>query len=221
MVLSIIIAIVSLTFVSWFLIGRFKRKAQFIGILREHGFSKEHDPGRNTIDFSVSVQWPEGRGIRHLLCFTKNQRNVTITVANISCFITEGTNIGKYAATRTDEIQHTVIALRFTNRKLPRFLICPKSMKEHFLYWTDGGEELQLGLPEFDNAFFVLSKEREAVTPFVTSNFPSLLPQYPDIIAEAGEHTLLLYQQASILTADALAKHLGLADKLIENITNT
>jgi hypothetical protein len=221
MVVPIAIAVVSLTFVGWLLVGRSRRRAQFIGVLREHGFREVDEPTRNAIDFSVTVQWPEARGMRYQLCFAKDRPNVAITVANVSCFVTAGANVGKCAAARADEVQHTVIALRFAERELPRFSICPKRMEGHFRYWTEGGQELQVGFPEFDDAFFVLGKEREVVAPFVTSHFPSVFPQYPDIVAEAGGHTLLLYQQACILTADSLVKHLVLADELIENITNT
>ena len=221
MVLPIAIAVVSLTFAGWFLVGRSRRRAQFVAVLREHGFFEVHGPTRNTIDFSVTVQWPESRGIQYQLCFAKDQPNVAITVANVSCFVTGGANLGKYAAVRTDEVQHTIIALRFAERELPRFSICSKRMEGHFRYWTEGGQELRVGFPEFDGTFLVLGKERDVVAPFVTSHFSSVLPQYPDIVAEAGGHTLLLYQQACILTADGLVKHLDLADKLIENITNT
>jgi hypothetical protein len=220
MIVPIAIAVVSLSFVAWLVMKRHRRLAQLVKILSRRGFRRENSTHGGTIDFSVTSQWPEGRGIRYALCYVRESTEVSVTVAEVSCFVMAGANIGKCAAASSDEIRHTLISLRFADGAMPRFLICPKDMESRFRYLTEGGEEIETGLPEFDDLFFVLAKERDGVAPFVTSVFPSLLTQYPDVIVEAGGQTLLLYQQACLVTGDGLERRLDLVDKFIENITN-
>jgi hypothetical protein len=212
MIAPIAIAVIALAALAWFVHGHYMRKASFVRVLRSHGFRDERDPAKDVVDFTVTVQWPESRGIQYLSCFIKDHCEASEVVANVRCFVASGS--------RPEQIEHTIIALRFAGVELPGFSICPRDMESRFRYWTEGGRELQVGVPEFDDMFFVLAKEQSADVPFVKTHFSSLLPQYPDIVVETGGDTLLLFQQGRVLTADSLERHLDLADKLLESIGN-
>ena len=210
MIAPIAIAVISVAVLACFLGGHYRRKALFVEVLRERGFREMKDPSSDIIDFAVTVQWPEGRGIKYLLCYAKDEPDVRTVVANVRCFVTAGI--------RPEQVQHTIVALTFADRELPRLSICPSGLESHFRRWTEGGREVQVGSSDFDDMFFVLAKEPQADASYVRSHFASALLQHPGVILETGGHALLLYQQGRILTADALTESLSLAGKLSANV---
>ena len=58
-----------------------RRQTAFARMLREQGFREERDPATDAIDFRVTIQWPEGRGITYLCCFSKDVAAASISLA--------------------------------------------------------------------------------------------------------------------------------------------
>ena len=70
LVATIVLAAGLIVFVV-FLYKRSQRAREIKAVLIEHGFDDQSHDQTRKLDFTVTLQWPEGRGIRYRSCFVK------------------------------------------------------------------------------------------------------------------------------------------------------
>lgn len=218
LVVPAIIAAGSLAALGVFLHKRTQADRAFAKILTDRGFRPAQE-GPGGIDFGVTLQWPQARGITYLNCFTNEDRGTTTTVANVRCWETTGARMSRLgAAMKVDEIRQTVISCRFPGRAIPSFYLCPTDWEGQFRNWTEGGDEIALGDPQFDRTFFLLGPVGADVRMVLTPPVRTLMVSHPNLMLAAGNESVLLFQQAVVLSAQELNGCLDLMATIREEI---
>lgn len=214
MIVPLTVGAFGLAAVAYFTHGAIKRRTIFQRVLFTHGFRKEHEPSSNIIDFTITIQWPEARGIQYLQCFSKHNGDASTTIANIRCFETTGARSRIVPMMRIDEIQMTVIGVRFDKLQLPKICVCPREFSSHFRLWAEARYELKTRDDDFDRIFSVLGKHNENIDDVLSSDVRVALRENPNLILETGKNTMLFYQQGKILNELELQNALTVADRI-------
>ncbi len=165
------------------------------------------------IDFSLTPQWPEGRGIVFLRVFSKKGPDVTLTVADVRCFEITGARLGRGgSAMRADEIEQTVVSCRFRRRQIPRFILCARERADEILLLVKGEQRTVTGDAAFDAAHFVIGPGDPAAPGFLSAAVRREIDALLGLIVCAGHQSVVAFRQGVVLPpADlrALLKLLG------------
>ena len=222
MIVPIVIAIAALIVFGAMLHKRSKRADEIREVLEELGFhDARHDP-HDGLDFTVTVQWPEARGIRYQSYFTKREDNSMVTVANIGCYQIAGAKMGRLgAAMKMDEIEQTVVGVKFTAQTVPRFGVYPRAIEGQVREMCDGLEKLKTDDCDLERQYTIITRERDSVLRIFTSDIRRAMTDVAKVTLEAGNHSIMLYRQATVLSAVELRRVLGLAETFQRHIAAT
>lgn len=201
------------------LVGRAKSRHAFERALLKAGFRRA-DGGQGEIDFAVTLQWPENRGITYLDVFMKTEGDATATVANVRCWEATGARMGRMgAAMRSQEICQTVVAYVFPGRDVPRLCLCPRDWEDQFRNLHEGGAELSSGNASFDRAFFMTGPADADIGRILTQDILAALQSLPDFMLASGNSSVLLFRQAVMLPPDELTACIDLMDMIRRQMT--
>ena len=219
LIVPLIIAAAGLTWLVVFLCRRAAAELAIERLLTDRGFVRLRNDADLAIDFTVTLQWPETRGITTLKQFTKEEAGSTLTVADVRCPEVTGARMGRSgAAMKPDRIRHTVIGCSFPGRELPSFYLCPQDWADQFRNLYEGGTEITTGDAAFDSAFFVIGPGGQDVAPVLTQRVRAEMCSLSNVMIASGNNSLLLFRQAAVLPPPELARFLDVIELIREEI---
>jgi len=220
LIAPLVIATVSLVGLGVFVYKRGHAGRAFDQVLADRGFTRQVDVSRADIDFTITLQWPDGRGITYVKQFAKEEAGALLTVANVHCWEVTGSRMAKLgAAMKPDEISQTVMSSSFPQRVLPRFCLCPTSWADQFRNLSEGGTEITTEDPAFDKAFFIVGPSKEDVTSVLTEAVRARMCSLSNVMLASGNCSVLLLRQAVVLPPPDLARFLDLLEMIRKEIT--
>ena len=220
LIVPLLIAVASVAGFALVLHRRAQAGRAFDRVLADRGFSpRAEDPGA-AVDFTITLQWPDARGITYLKQFTKKDAGSVLTVANVQCWQVTGARMAQLgAAMRPDGIRQTVMSCRFPDRELPRLCLCPRIWAEQFRNFSEGASEITTGDAAFDGAFFIVGPGTEGVAALLTDSVRAQMLSLSDIMVASGNGSVLLFRQAAVLAPRELGRFLDLLDTIRKEMT--
>lgn len=213
-----IIAAASLVGLGVVLHLRAQARLAFEKALVDRGFSQDDDAAG--IDFSITPQWADARGMTYLNRFTKELADSALTVANVRCWEMTGTRVRKVGAImRADEICQTVLSCCFPDRELPRFCLCGKDSALQLQNLVEGGAEIVTGDAAFDRAFFIVGPGDADATAVLTQGVRQRMLSLSDVMVSSGNGSVLLFRQGAVLSPEELGRFLDLLELVREELT--
>ena len=202
-----------------FLLRRARTRRAFAQVLADHGFRPVPESSPARIDFSITLQWPEQRGITYLDHYAKEDKGATIRVANVLCWEAPGARPNyPGAGMRVDEIRQTVVSCILPGHSLPRFCLFPRYCAEMFSSLVERGTEIRTGDAGFDRHFYVVGASSTDTTRILTDPVRAAMLAQPELMLASGRESVLVFRQGAVLAPSELCECLVLVDTIRQGI---
>lgn len=195
-------------FVYW----RVQAGRAFDQVLEKRGFRRDINLSGEAIDFTVTLQWPP-RVVTYVKQFTKQETGALLTVANVYCWEPDCSRTGPYQA------EQTIMSCSFPQHATPRFCLCPRDGADRFRNLSEGGEEITIGDPAFDEAFFILGSSKENVMSVLKVSVRAEMLALSDVMVASGNSSVILFRHGVVLSAQELGRFLDLLDTIRRGCT--
>jgi len=213
MIASLILAAVSIAMLVVLIRYLRRRREALIRALLDMGFKDVIEEGGHRIDLTVTLQWPEGKGIRYLLCFAKPERDYVIKVAGVECPPARAVR----RPMRFDSSEQTFVSFELYHGELPRFHLCP-GRGRWFELLVIGGQRFFSGDQVFDRNFFVVTPDAAPLSSFFSPAKRAELLKHPRVFIEAGKRSLIIYRHDQVPKPRELKRLVALGRKLVAGL---
>ena len=215
MTVAILLLVALVAFLSILALRIRQRKRLLWKALTHLGFREEQNDSEHTIDFGITCQWPEARGIVYVSKFVASNQDCRAIVADVRCWET----IGKHLQRRVDQIEHTMVSCEALGGTIPRFRICPRDWKDRFTQLVDDERAFDDLDSAFSTTFHVQGVDVEDLHHILTPELRKQLLSFPELILEAGKQSVILFDQGKVLGTHRIRAYLNIGQQIVHSVT--